>query len=111
MEEYLRLERELATVRERQSAFEASSEEQHKSIFRQLAQQDRLIESVNKIATSNQLLAEEQKRQGDRLDVLCSDVKDLKEKPVKRIDSIIEKVLLAIAGAVVSYVLAKLGIF
>ena len=106
MENILRLEREISEIRAQQAGFD----EQHKTIFRRLDQQDKLIESVNNLATSNKLLAEEQKRQGKRLDGLCEDVEEIKAKPGKRWEAIIEKALFAIVGALVAYALAKFGI-
>lgn len=106
MEHVLQIERELNEIRSKQAA----AEEQHRTIFRRLDQQDKLIESVNNLATSNQLLAAEQKRQGRRIDGLCVDMEEIKGKPAKRWEGITEKVLLTIAGALVSYALAKMGI-
>jgi hypothetical protein len=106
MEQVLQIERELNEIRSKQAA----AEEQHRTIFRRLDQQDKLIESVNNLATSNQLLAAEQKRQGRRIDGLCEDMEEIKGKPAKRWEGITEKVLLTIAGALVSYALAKMGI-
>ena len=106
MENILRLERENSELRAKQAGFD----EQLKTLFRRLDQQDKLIESVNSLATSNMLLAEEQKRQGKCLDGLRNDVDEIKAKPGKRWEAIIEKVLFAIVGAGVAYALAKFGI-
>lgn len=107
MEQALQIERELNEIRAKQAA----AEEQHRTIFRRLDQQDKLIESVNNLATSNQLLAAEQKRQGKRIDGLCEDVEEIKGKHAKRWEGIIEKALLTFVGALVSFLLAKLGVF
>ena len=106
MDNILAMEREMAAIREKQAA----AEEQHKTIFRRLDQQDKLIENVNNLATSIKLLAEEQKRQGKRLDGLCGDMEEIKSKPAKRWEGIVEKALLTLAGAFVSYFLAKVGV-
>lgn len=106
MEHILQIERELNDIR----ATQAAAEEQHRTIFRRLDQQDKLIESVNNLATSNKLLAEEQKRQGKRIDGLCDDVEEIKAKPAKRWEGVVEKIIYTIVGALISLALAKLGV-
>lgn len=106
MEHILQIERELNDIR----ATQAAAEEQHRTIFRRLDQQDKLIESVNNLATSNKLLAEEQKRQGKRIDGLCSDVEEIKAKPAKRWEGVMEKIIYTIVGALISLALSKLGV-
>ena len=46
----------------------------------------------------------------EKLDQLAGDVKELKAKPGKRWESIIEKVIGLLAAAVVGYVLAQIGL-
>lgn len=46
----------------------------------------------------------------EKLDQLAGDVKDLKSKPAKRWENIVEKVLGIVAAAVVGFVLAKIGL-
>lgn len=106
MEHVLQIERELNEIRSKQAA----AEEQHRTIFRRLDQQDKLIESVNNLATSNQLLAAEQKRQGKRIDGLCEDMEEIKGKPAKRWEGIVEKAMMTLVGALVTYALTKIGV-
>ena len=106
MEHILQIERELNDIR----ATQAAAEEQHRTIFRRLDQQDKLIESVNNLATSNKLLAEEQKRQGKRIDGLCDDVEEIKAKPAKRWDTLVATIITALVSAVAGFILAKLGL-
>lgn len=106
MENLLTIEREMAVIREKQAA----AEEQHRTIFRRLDQQDKLLDSVNKLVTSNELLANEQKRQGKRIDGLCESVDEIKAKPGKRWEAVLEKILLTAVGALVTYALAKIGL-
>lgn len=106
MENLLQIEREMAVIREKQ----ASAEEQHKTIFRRLDKQEKLIDSVHSLATSQALLAEEQARQGQQLSGLCGDVAKIKEKPIKTWEGIVEKILMTIVGALVMFALAKIGL-
>ena len=46
----------------------------------------------------------------EKLDQLAGDVKELKAKPGKRWEGIVEKVIGLVAAAVVGYFLARLGL-
>lgn len=46
----------------------------------------------------------------DKLDSLTATVAEITAKPGKRWDSVVEKILLAVAGAAVAFVLAKFGL-
>ena len=64
-------------------------------------------EDTEKLVTSVALIAEKQKdMEGDVKEVKV-DVKKLIEKPIKRWDGVVEKVLYTVIGAVVAYLLAK----
>jgi hypothetical protein len=45
-----------------------------------------------------------------KLGDLCTDVDEIKSKPAKRWESIVEKAIFTVVGAFVAYVLAQLGI-
>ena len=51
----------------------------------------------------------EQKNMRDDLAEMKADVKEIKEKPGKRWDSAVDKVLMIILAAVVTFMLAKIG--
>lgn len=106
MDNILAIERELADVKAKQAA----ADEQHKTIFQRLDKQDKMIESVHKLATSVEKLAMKQDAMETKLGNLCTDVDEIKSKPAKRWESIVEKVLFTVVGAFVAYVLAQLGI-
>ena len=52
----------------------------------------------------------EQKNMRDDLTEMKTDVKSIKEKPGKRWDAIVEKILLLLTTAAVAYILARFGI-
>lgn len=106
MDNILAIERELADVKAKQAA----ADEQHKTIFQRLDKQDKMIESVHKLATSVEKLAMKQDAMETKLGNLCTDVDEIKSKPAKRWERIVEKVLFTVVGAFVAYVLAQLGI-
>lgn len=74
-------------------------------------------EALEKLATSVELLVAEQKHQTAAMMDIKSDVakldqkvETLEQKPAKRWESIVEKVILTIVGGVMGYLLFKLGL-
>ena len=67
-------------------------------------------ETLNKLATSVELIALQMKTLNTNFNNLASDVEDLKEKPAKRWESIAEKAILAAVGVLVAYIAVKLGL-
>lgn len=104
--EMIRIEREIAEIKAKQAA----ADEQHKTIFHRLDKQDEMIESVRKLATSVERLTLKQDNIQNKVNDLCADVDEIKARPGKRWDSIIEKVVLTIVGALVGAALVKLGL-
>lgn len=79
-------------------------------MFQRLNKQANLVSEIQQLSTSVATLAnnmnamlEEQRRQGDRLQTL-------EQKPAKRWDAIVEKVLMLVVTALVGALLVKLGI-
>ena len=106
MENILQLEREIKDLDSRLAA----AEEQHKTLFSRLDRQEKLLDTVHTLALSVGELASKQGTMQDKLEALCDDVEEIKEKPAKRWDGLIDKVIFTIAGAFVAYALAKIGI-
>ena len=90
--------------------FEAASHEQHKTIFTRLDKQDKIIESLQTMCANLKLLGEGQVRIENNLKTVREDVDELKAKPAKRWEGLVTHVLTALAGAVVAYMLAKIGL-
>ena len=106
MENILQLEREIKDVSTRL----ATAEEQHKTLFNRLDRQEKMLDTVHKLALSVSELAHNLSAVQTKVDGLCEDVEEIKEKPGKRWEGLVEKVVFTIAGAVVTFALAKLGI-
>lgn len=106
MDNILAIEREMADLKAKQAA----ADEQHKTIFQRLDKQDKMIESVRMLATSVEKLAMKQDTMETKLGDLCTDVDEIKSKPAKRWEGIVEKAIFTVVGAFVAYVLAQLGI-
>ena len=74
-------------------------------------------EALEKLATSVELLVAEQRHQTEAMMEIKSDVskldakvESLESKPAKRWESVVEKIILALVGGIVSYCLVKLGL-
>lgn len=62
-----------------------------------------LTASVSRLAQSIELMAKTQEKQGKRLEAL-------EQKPAKRWDSLVDKIVWAIAAALISFMLAQIGL-
>lgn len=100
MEETMKLMEEIAALRESQAA----AVEQHKSMFRRIAANEELLKSLNDLAYSVKQMTE-------RIEKMSKDIDDIKSKPAKRWESIVEKILLTAVGVFVGWALKQLGIF
>ena len=67
-------------------------------------------ETLHKLATSVEVMAVELKAMNKKFDSLQDDVESLKEKPSKRWDSLVDKVLWGVVGALLTYVLSQIGL-
>ena len=106
MEQTLQIEREIKDL----AARLAAAEEQHKTLFSRLDRQEKMVDTVHKLALSVSELANKLGTVQTKVDGLCEDVEDIKEKPAKRWDGLVEKVIFTVVGALVAYVLAKIGV-
>lgn len=66
--------------------------------------------TLHSLATSVAVMAEQMKQMNQSVTTLTSEVEEMKEKPGKRWDALIDKILWGIAGAVLAYFLAKIGL-
>lgn len=101
MEQAIHFERELADIKAKQAA----ADEQHKTIFRRLDQQDKLIDTVNRLASAQDKLASMQGAMSARLDKACTDLEAIKAKPGKRWELIVVEALKLLVVAAVGYLM------
>jgi hypothetical protein len=66
--------------------------------------------TLHSLATSVAVMAEQMKQMNQSVTTLTSEVEEMKEKPGKRWDALIDKILWGIAGAVLAYFLAQIGL-
>jgi seryl-tRNA synthetase len=64
---------------------------------------DRLVSTVAVIATKQQTIEDDVKE-------IKTDVKALSEKPVKRWDGAVDKIIMTVLGAIIIYILAQIGL-
>jgi uncharacterized protein YcfJ len=62
---------------------------------------------MHEMNTNIKLIAQNQENQGKELTDIKSDVKDLKEKPVKRWDTVTTFIITAIVGGIIGIALSK----
>lgn len=103
MEQVLHFERELADIKAKQAA----ADEQHKTIFRRLDQQDKLIDTVNRLASAQDKLASMQAALSGRIDGLCKDVDIIKARPGKRWELVVTEGLKIAIGLAIGYLIGN----
>lgn len=104
--EIIKIEREVADLKADQSALA----ERVKTLFTHVEKQDKLIDTVNNLALSLKGMVEKMAHVEGQVNGLCADVAEIKQKPAKRWDSIIEKALMLIVGALVGLILTRIGL-
>ena len=65
---------------------------------------------LNKLATSVAVMAEQIKTISSNVTTLKGDVEEMKEKPGKNWDAIVDKVLWALLAAVIAFLLGRIGL-
>lgn len=85
-------------------------EDNNEVMFQRLNKQSSLLEDIQELSRSVAILAnnmeqmlKEQQQQGNRIEAL-------EKKPGKRWDAIVDKILMLVVGALVGFVLIKLGL-
>lgn len=66
--------------------------------------------TLHSLATSVAVMAEQMKQMNNSVTTLTSEVEEMKEKPGKRWDALMEKILWAVVAAVLGFVLAQIGL-
>lgn len=106
MENLIQVEREISELK----AYQAAAAEQHKTIFQRLDKQDKMIESVQSLARSVDRLTSQQAETKSKVSSLCDTVEEIKSRPAKRWQGLVEKVIYTVAGAVIMFILSRIGL-
>lgn len=85
-------------------------DEQIKTAFNEIKDVKSLAESVHKMATAVEVLANAQKSTDKKVDHLTKDVEEIKEKPAKNWDNTVRLVFEIVLAAIVGLVLIKMGL-
>lgn len=95
----------------------AEVESRSKSNTHRLDALEKDTAAINSLASSVAVMASKQERMREDITATATDIKavrasvdELAKKPGKRWDAVVDKILLAIVGALVIWVLAKIGI-
>ena len=85
-------------------------EDNNEMMFQRLNKQAAMVEDIQELSKSVSILAnnmksmlEEQQRQNQRLE-------ELERKPGRRWDAIVDKILMTLVGALLAFILIKLGL-
>jgi SMC interacting uncharacterized protein involved in chromosome segregation len=65
---------------------------------------------LHKLATSVAVMAEQMKTMNASVSTLTREVEDLREKPGKRWNGLVDKILWAVAAAILAFFLGKFGL-
>ena len=85
------------------------NEQRSKSNTHRIDKLEQRQDSFDKLVASVAVLAEKQDRMESDLGEIKSDIKSIAAKPGKHWDSAIDKIVLTLIGAVMAYILAKVG--
>ena len=96
---------ELEIAKEHQQIWDLAKSNQHRidDLEKEQKELRNLTNAVSQMVT-------EQKNMREDLSEMKDDIKELKEKPAKKWDNTVDKILSVIIGAVVAFMLAKIGL-
>lgn len=66
--------------------------------------------TLHDLATSVAVMAEQLKSMNTNVSTLTSEMEQIKEKPAKRWETFVDKIIWALAAAVLGFLLAKIGL-
>lgn len=85
-------------------------EERSKSNSHRLDKVEASTEAINRLATSMEVMAERQEQVVETVGKLDTKVTLLEEKPAKRWDALVDKIVWAVMAAFIGFVLAQVGL-
>lgn len=84
--------------------------EQIRTAFKQIEDVRALSDSVHKLAMATEVMANEQKAIGKKVDRVAGELEEIKEKPAKNWESAVRLVFELVLAAVVGWVLVQTGL-
>ena len=85
-------------------------EQRSKSNTHRLEKLEESTEAINRLATSMEVMVSKQEQVAETVEKLDGKVTALEAKPVKRINELVDKIIWAICAAVITFVLARMGL-
>ena len=85
-------------------------EQRAKSNTHRLEKLEESTEAINRLATSMEVMVSKQEQVAQTVEKLDDKVTALEEKPAKRVDGLVDKLIWAICAAVISFLLAQIGL-
>ena len=85
-------------------------EQRSKSNTHRLEKLEESTEAISRLATSMEVMASKQEQVADTVEKLDGKVTALEEKPTKRMDGLVDKIIWAICAAVIAFMLAQIGL-
>ena len=85
-------------------------EERSKSNTRRVDELEKRQDNLDKLVSTVEVLAVREKSVEDSVEEIKADVKTLTSKPGQRWDNLVDKIVWAIAAALIGFVLAQVGL-
>jgi hypothetical protein len=85
-------------------------EERSKSNTHRLDEMERRQDNLDDLVTTVKVLADREERVEDDVKEIKNDVKSIKDKPGKRWDAIVDKIVWAVLAAIIAFVLGRVGL-
>lgn len=84
----------------------AKIDERSKSNTHRLDEQEKRIDNIEELTTSVKVLATREERVESDVKEIKTDVKKLAERPAKRWEGLVDKIIAALAGAFIAWLIA-----
>ena len=85
-------------------------ESRSKSNAHRLDEMEKRQDDLDELVSTVKVLADREVRMENDVKEIKDDVKSLKQKPIKRWDSIVDKIIITIVAAIIGFLLAQLGL-
>ena len=85
-------------------------EQRSKSNTHRLEKLEASTEAINRLATSMEVMVSKQEQVAETVEKLDGKVTALEQKPAKRVDGLVDKIIWAICAAVITFLLARMGL-
>ena len=85
-------------------------EQRAKSNTHRLEKLEASTEAINRLATSMEVMVSKQEQVAETVEKLDGKVTALEEKPAKRMDGLVDKIIWAICAAVITFLLSRIGL-